>query len=129
MVFRYNDRFRIVFLVKTSNQEVISGDLDKSDVLRTLNRLAEVFSTCSARVQSKHFLHSVTKSLEIALKRLGPSALLGSEHAAMAQEENMFMFDNFGSDSFLINDLGGHDNLFHTPMDGFHDNFWGIQNP
>lgn len=120
--------FAFVFLLKASTQKRISLVLDKNDVFRSLKRLAEVFSACSARAQPEHPLHSITKSLEIAMKRHGFVDLSEGEQMVMPQDESMLAFDNFGSDPFGMNNFAEHDSLFHSPMDGFQINFWGLEN-
>ena len=120
--------FSFVLLLKASTLKRTScGGLDQSDTLRSLKRLAEVFSVCSERVQSKHPLHSITKSLEIALQRYGflePSVV---NDMVAAQDQAMFGFD-MGSDPFGMTAFAEHENLLSFPSDCFHGDFWDVEN-
>lgn len=120
--------FAFVFLVKAFSQDNNSCGLDKSDVARTLKRLVETFGTCAARVQPKHPLQSVTKSLNIAMKRFSRFDASDDEQMTTAQDENVFSFDDPGTDLFRMGDIGVHNSLFHTPIGGFYGSSWDLPN-
>jgi hypothetical protein len=92
--------FAFVLLLKASSQKITSFPLDKSDVVCTLKRLATVFSACSERVQPKHPLHSVTKSLNIAMRKHCFADPLEGRDMVVAQDETLLGFDNVGDDPF-----------------------------
>jgi hypothetical protein len=120
--------FASVSLLKFWNKEPSMTYFDKKEVAVTLNRLVEVFSAASARVQPGHPLRSVSKSLKMAMDEYcQPVDPCDLAYTPEALNNAMFGFDDFGG-SFMETEYSeAYNGLSSQLAPEFHSDFSGFQ--
>ncbi|KAH8810625.1 hypothetical protein F5884DRAFT_853996 [Xylogone sp. PMI_703] len=121
--------FASIFLIKICRRETTMLHIDKNEVAASLSRLAEVYSACSERVQPRHPLCSVSKSLKIAMNEYYQQPVindLGVEFIPAGLDNSIFALENIGNGPSILDCLGGYTDLVPNAQD-FHPNFSNLR--
>lgn len=123
--------FASIFLMKAWGRESTMRYVDKNEISTALSRLVEVYQTASVRVQPRHPLCSVAKSLRIAINEYCQQHNTGQFGVGYIPQglldNSMFSFDGTGGNSSIMDFIGGYNNLLTSPH-GFCGNIPNLQN-